>query len=103
MFRNLTFKICQHLYALFRRLGAEIVYASANKIILNTKKNEFGTGESFVQYILKTIITYPLFSYLTLEPKKYWKILLFKDNHNYCGINESEQVIVLSYFVYKYF
>jgi hypothetical protein len=49
---------------------------------------------------LKTVISYPLFSYLNLSPKKYWKILHFKDHYNFGGIAENEVkdcLILLTY------
>lgn len=58
------------------------------KIILATEKTNLIGAQNYSNFILKTIISYPLFSYLTLSPVKYWKNLLFRDIYNYAGILE---------------
>lgn len=80
-------KVFQHLLAKLKSLGASIIFADAQKIIICTNKESFEPAENYINFILKSLISYPLFQYLSLSPKKYWQALLLKDEHNYCGID----------------
>lgn len=71
--------------------GAKIVYASPSKIIISTGKYVLHEAENYSQFILRTVISYPIFSDLNLSPKKYWRVLLLKDRFNYGGIVEDEE------------
>jgi Domain of unknown function (DUF1744). len=68
--------------------------------MISTGKYDFQEAENYSTFILKTVISYPLFSYLNLSPKKYWKILLFKDHFNYGGIAENEEVLMNTIQIY---
>ncbi len=76
-----------------KSLGAKIIFANLSKIIISTQKYNFAEAENYSTFILKTVISYPLFSYLNLIPRCYWKILLFKDSFNYGGITEANDVL----------
>ena len=75
---------------MFLILGAQIIFANTNKLIISTGKNNFAEAENYSNFILKTIVSYPLFSYLNLNITKYWKLLLFKDQYNYGGMTKGE-------------
>ena len=77
-----------YLLQRLKSLGAKIIYANLTKIIISTDKINYDEAEAYIHFILKTVISYPLFSYLNLNPTKYWRLLLFKDNFNYGGIVE---------------
>ncbi len=66
------------------------MFASTNKLIISTGKNNYAEAENYSNFILKTIVSYPLFSYLNLNITKYWKLLMFKDQYNYGGMTEGE-------------
>ena len=60
-------------------LGAYVVFVSGNKIIISTNKYTLNEANNFTKYLLETILSFPIFKYLTLKPIKFWKVLLFKD------------------------
>ena len=90
MVRNMMKKLFMQLIAEFRRLGADIVFASFNKVIIDTKKSSSVDGRKYVDYVLGCIKAKPLFGTMTLEPDKYWEQLVWMDRSNYGGIAEFE-------------
>ncbi|KAL2356264.1 hypothetical protein BJ546DRAFT_596580 [Cryomyces antarcticus] len=78
-------KALQQLMTDFRRVGSHIVYASTNRLLLQTTKAEVGNAYAYSQYILKTVAAKPLFHFLDLEIKEYWDYLVWYDEFNYGG------------------
>ncbi|XP_065643489.1 DNA polymerase epsilon catalytic subunit A isoform X2 [Hydra vulgaris] len=83
-------KYFMQLISEFKKLGSTIVYASFNKIILNTKKRKLKDGLAYVQYIMNSILSKMLFKSIRLEPKACWEYLLWMDKSNQGGIYLSE-------------
>lgn len=54
-------KLFVHLVSEFKRLGADIVTADFNRIILNTKKRSLEDAMSYVDYVTSVIHTKELF------------------------------------------
>lgn len=80
----------------FRHLGANIIFASFDKIIFCSNKFTLESAKSYLQYILDTISNQELFKYLVFEPQIYWDSLIWMDSYNYGGIilescNEEEE------------
>ncbi|KAK6582509.1 hypothetical protein PZA11_004917 [Diplocarpon coronariae] len=78
-------KAFQQLMTDFRRVGSHVVFASANRLLLQTTKSEVGNAYAYSQYILKSIKAKPLFHFLDLEIKEYWDYLIWYDEFNYGG------------------
>ncbi|KAK4641731.1 DNA polymerase epsilon catalytic subunit [Podospora bellae-mahoneyi] len=78
-------KALLQLMADFRRVGSHVVYASANRLLLQTTKSEVGNAYAYSQYILKSIKAKPLFHFIDLEIKEYWDYLVWYDEFNYGG------------------
>ena len=78
-------KALLQLMADFRRVGSHIIYASANRLLLQTTKSEVGNAFAYAQYILKSIKGKPLFHFIDLEIKEYWDYLVWYDEFNYGG------------------
>ncbi|KAF2018505.1 DUF1744-domain-containing protein [Aaosphaeria arxii CBS 175.79] len=78
-------KALQQLMTDFKRVGSHIVFASPNRLLLQTTKAEVGNAYAYSQYILKTIQSKPLFQFLDLEIKEYWDYLVWYDEFNYGG------------------
>ena len=83
--QTMSKKALQQLMTDFKRVGSHIVYASPNRLLLQTTKAEVGNAYAYAQYILKTIQAKPLFSFLELEIKEYWDYLVWYDEFNYGG------------------
>jgi DNA polymerase epsilon subunit 1 len=78
-------KALQQLMTDFRRVGSQIVFASTNRMILQTTKGEVGNAYAYSQYIIKSLKAKPLFHFLDLEIKEYWDFLVWYDEYNYGG------------------
>ncbi|KAF1314601.1 DNA polymerase epsilon catalytic subunit, partial [Globisporangium splendens] len=94
MVKRLMEKLFLQLLAEFRRLGSQIVFADFSKIILCTKKQDMKNAQTYLQFILQTVLSNELFQVLSFTPKKYFSNLFFLDSENYGGIllkNASEQ------------
>ncbi|SLM36534.1 dna polymerase epsilon catalytic subunit a [Lasallia pustulata] len=78
-------KAFQQLMTDFKRVGSHVVFANANRLLLQTTKAEVGNAYSYSQYILKSIKSKPLFHFLDLDIKEYWDYLAWYDEFNYGG------------------
>ncbi|KAK0764848.1 hypothetical protein N5P37_002320 [Trichoderma harzianum] len=78
-------KAFQQLMADFRRVGSQVIFASANRLILQTTKAEVGNAFAYSQYIIKSIKSKSLFHFIDLEIKEYWDYLVWYDEFNYGG------------------
>ena len=78
-------KAFQQLMTDFRRVGSHVVFASMNRLLLQTTKAEVGNAYAYSQYILKSIKAKPLFHFLDLNIKEYWDYLVWYDEYNYGG------------------
>ncbi|KAF3906314.1 hypothetical protein ABW20_dc0103392 [Dactylellina cionopaga] len=90
--QTMSRKAFLQLLADFKRVGSSVVYANANRLILQTTKAEVGTAFAYSQYILKAIKAKPLFNFLDLDIKEYWDYLIWYDPFNYGGLACSEVV-----------
>ncbi|KAH7095074.1 hypothetical protein FB567DRAFT_20060 [Paraphoma chrysanthemicola] len=78
-------KTLQQLMTDFKRVGSHIVFASPNRLLLQTTKAEVGNAYAYSNYIIKTIKSKPLFQFMELEIKEYWDYLVWYDEFNYGG------------------
>ena len=83
--QTMSRKAFQQLMTDFRRVGSHVVFANANRLLLQTTKSEVGNAYAYSQYILKSIKAKPLFHFLDLEIKEYWDYLVWYDEFNYGG------------------
>lgn len=83
--QTMSKKAFQQLMMDFRRVGSQVIFASSNRLILQTSKQDVGNAYAYTQYILKSIQQKPLFRFLDLEVKDYWDVLLWYDAYNYGG------------------
>jgi DNA polymerase epsilon subunit 1 len=84
--KDLMKRIFYHLLSEFRKLGAIIVYANVNQIIINTNKTCLEDAKTYCDFILKVIRSRPVFSHLHLDVQKFWALFLFSDSANYAGV-----------------
>lgn len=85
-------KALQQLMSEFRRVGSHVVFASANRLLLQTTKAEVGNAYAYSQYILKTVNAKPSFNFLDLAITEYWDYLVWYDEFNYGGKGCTEVV-----------
>lgn len=97
---NLTSKALLQLISEFKRMGAQVIFANRNKMLIQTSKISVENSYAYGQYILKAARSKPLFNFLDLRIVKYWDILIWMDEFNYGGrscteiVNEEMQNLV---------
>lgn len=80
-------KVYIQLLAEFKKLGARIIHASFNKLIIATERRALSEAEAYASFLQKTFKrNRELFRYVDLSPVAFYDILLFKDPHNFVGI-----------------
>lgn len=79
-------------------LGAKIIYANLFKIIIETNKRTISSAESFISYILSSIVKEKNFAFVALSIKQTYRSYLQKDKYNYAGliINEDKSQELIS-------
>ncbi|XP_059098833.1 DNA polymerase epsilon catalytic subunit A-like [Tigriopus californicus] len=83
---NLMKKLFMQLISEFKRLGAEIVHADFNRIIICTKKRSLEDALAYVEYVTNTIHNKELFHSIDMRFSQAWDYLLWCDPANYGGI-----------------
>ncbi|KAI9800401.1 MAG: DNA polymerase epsilon catalytic subunit [Phylliscum demangeonii] len=78
-------KALQQLMGDFRRVGSNVIFASATRLLLQTTKTEVSSAYAYSKYILKSIKAKPLFHFVDLEVTEYWDYLIWYDAFNYGG------------------
>ncbi|KAJ2877555.1 DNA polymerase epsilon catalytic subunit, partial [Coemansia aciculifera] len=84
--RSLMRKVFLQMKAECRKLGAKIIYASLDKLVVTTGKASVVAAQAAVDYIAKAIVAKPLFENISLMPLQYWTFLLWMNSSNYGGI-----------------
>ena len=80
----------------FKQLGCKVIYANFHSIWIYTEKKDYDSAESQINFVIENIRQNNLFAFVNLNPKEYWRILLFKDRYNYGGIRETQTEKVAS-------
>ena len=83
---KLIHQLFTHLLGEITKIGARIVYAHSDKLIIATGKYEILDAQNYCAFVIKNLVSSPTFAYLSLECIRYWKLFLFKDIFNYAGI-----------------
>ena len=69
-----------------RSLGATIIHGSFSRVLIATPSNTTVDAMNYVQFILEKLKEKPLFAWIDLQPKAYWRALLWVDSANYGGV-----------------
>lgn len=83
---ELMTRLFHQLLAELRRLGARVVYATFNRIVLSTGKYDVADALAYFHFLRRTVAAKPVFSSLVFEPRALYRVLLFLDIHNYGGV-----------------
>lgn len=84
--QGLMHKLLLQLVAELQRLGATVVHADPNTLILCTGKRNMTAALGYVDYVLSTLRKRELLQWLDLSPNKWWHTILFSDKFNYVGV-----------------
>lgn len=83
---NLMRKMFLRIVAEFKRLGATIIYADFNRIILNSSKKSVADALGYVEYVVQSLRNKELFHSIQLSYEQCWNFMLWLDHANYTGI-----------------
>ncbi|XP_041968884.1 DNA polymerase epsilon catalytic subunit 1 isoform X2 [Aricia agestis] len=83
---SLMKKLFLMLVAELKRLGAKVVYADFNKILLHTGKESVMEGIGYVEFVVQSIRNKELFHGVELRYARCWTHLVWLDHANYAGI-----------------
>jgi uncharacterized protein DUF1744 len=76
MIHTLMKKVFINLVVEIRRLGGVVVYASQNKVIVDTRKTSLSAARQYERYLLKTLQSNELFEFLLFERTHRWHPLV---------------------------
>ena len=83
--QTMSKKALQQLMTDFRRVGSQTVFASSNRLLLQTSKQDVSNAYAYSEYIIKSIQQKPLFHFLDLQVRDYWDVLIWYDPYNFGG------------------
>ncbi|XP_067618241.1 DNA polymerase epsilon catalytic subunit 1 [Eurosta solidaginis] len=83
---NLMRKMFLRIVAEFKRLGATIIYADFNRIILCSGKKTVSDALGYVEYVVESLRNKELFHSIQLSYEQCWNFMLWLDQANYAGI-----------------
>uniref|UniRef100_A0A1B0CZY1 DNA polymerase epsilon catalytic subunit n=1 Tax=Phlebotomus papatasi TaxID=29031 RepID=A0A1B0CZY1_PHLPP len=83
---NLVRKYFLQLLSEFQRLGATIIFADFNRVIINTGKESPVEAINYTDYIVQNIRNKEMFHGVHVTYQQSWRYLLWLDNFNYGGI-----------------
>ncbi|XP_017476166.1 PREDICTED: DNA polymerase epsilon catalytic subunit A isoform X2 [Rhagoletis zephyria] len=83
---NLMRKMFLRIIAEFKRLGATIIYADFNRIILSSGKKTVSDALGYVEYVVQSLRNKELFHSIQLSYEQCWNFVLWLDQANYAGI-----------------
>jgi|TARA_B110000967_G_scaffold122316_1_gene124828 DNA polymerase epsilon subunit 1 len=78
------------LLAEIKKLGATVIHADAQRIVICTGKTRLSSASAFIEGIRGSLRRRELFSWLELEPTKQWHSLLFRGPFDYGGLIAAE-------------
>ncbi|EDV91605.1 GH12980 [Drosophila grimshawi] len=74
------------IIAEFKRLGATIVYADFNRIILSSVKKSVSDALGYVDYVVQSLRNKEMFHSMQLSFEQCWNFMLWLDQSNFFGI-----------------
>lgn len=79
-------KLVLLLCAECERIGAKVIHATAQKLVLNTGKMTSEEAKGFVEMLIQSLSTNVVFAALHITPVKFFDSMLWMDAHNHTGI-----------------
>ncbi|KAK2962332.1 putative DNA polymerase epsilon catalytic subunit A [Blattamonas nauphoetae] len=79
-------KVLFHMLLTVTQLGLSVVYASTNRLIINTARRSLKDAEIAIKTMVSTILQKDLFKLIVIEPVQLWRKLIFLDRSNFGGM-----------------
>lgn len=86
MIYKLMKKVFLQLLSSLKKLGATIVYADFNRVVIATNRVTLADTKDYIQFITNSISKNNLFSWIELRPKRYFSHLLWYNSSNFAGV-----------------
>lgn len=83
---NLMRKMFLRIIAEFKRLGATIIYADFNRIVISSGKKNVTDALSYVDYIVQSLRNKEIFHSIHLSFEQCWNLMIWLDSANFAGI-----------------
>ena len=91
---GLMTKLFRNLVGELTKLGAQIVYADFNRIVLHTEKSTLDSAATYVQFLIDTIETKDLYLYMELTQKEFFEQMLWLGSENYGALGYTEEELI---------
>ena len=79
-------KVYSRLVRRLRTLGAEVVSASFNHLIIATNKQTLSDARAYMDFVLGNIGEDNALEFVSFEIARMWEVFVFMDQHNYGGV-----------------
>ena len=86
-------KLLLHLVAEFKRLGAVIIFADFNRILISTKKRAFADANAYIEYISEHIRNKEMFHCINIRLSAAWDCLIWLDAANFAGVKSKTDAV----------
>lgn len=90
---GLMTKLFKRLVFDLKKLGAKVVYASFNRIVIDTNKHDFYAAKEYTEFILSALSTKELYKCLQLHIKGFHEQLIWLDPDNWGGITMKDPAL----------
>lgn len=84
-------KVFLRLCGAVKQIGAELIHASFDKLIICPRKANIDNAILFTKSMAESILEQELFSHLSFGYERVWECLVFVDNYNFIGLEHDEQ------------
>jgi len=91
---GLMTKLFKRLVFELKKLGAKVVYASFNRIVIDTNKHDYYAAKEYTEFILSALSTKELFRCLQMNMKGFHEQLIWLDPDNWGGILMRDPAII---------
>ena len=85
MVHRLMKKVFMQLIAQLKRFGATIIYASFDRVLIETGKNQIENAVAYIDSCLSSIGRQDLFEWLVINPANFWECIVWHDHANFAG------------------
>ncbi|KAJ1330700.1 hypothetical protein BSLG_009152 [Batrachochytrium salamandrivorans] len=70
----------------FQALGADIVYASFEKVVVCTNKTTLSNAAGYISYTIAALSKKDMFAHIEIKPVRFWQHMMWMDLFNWAGI-----------------
>lgn len=83
---GLMVKLFKRIVHELKKLGANLVYANFQRIVIDTGKHGQASAKEYIDFILDALSSKELFRYLQIQTKQFYEQLVWLDPDNWSGL-----------------